>query len=63
MTTLILLDAIAYEANTQADVAQRYAWAIQRGDVDWKAVNEAIIARWSVSGLKRIKRMAWRGSA
>jgi hypothetical protein len=58
-TTGILLDAISYERNTQADVAQTYAWAIQRGDADWRVVNEAIIERWSKSGLSRIKRMAW----
>ena len=58
-TTAILLNSIEYEGNTQADVAQRYAWAIQRGDVDWRAVNEAIIERWSKSGLDRVKRVAW----
>jgi len=60
-TTSILLDAIEYEGNTRDDVAQRYAWAIQRdnGDVNWRVVNEAIIERWSVSALHYIKRKAW----
>lgn len=27
--------------------------------VDWRRVNEAIIARWSLAGLKFIKKRAW----
>lgn len=58
--TQILLDAIDYEANTQADVAQRYAWAMQyEGDVNWSVVNAAIVSRWSNAGLVRVKRLAW----
>lgn len=28
-------------------------------EVDWEKVNKAIINRWSLSGLKYIKRKAW----
>ena len=29
-------------------------------EIDWAAVNKAIIERWSLSGLKSIKKMAWK---
>jgi len=57
-----LLDVIAYRENIQKDVVAVYAWGLQRGDIDWKIVNEGIIERWSVSGLRRIKDMAWKGT-
>ena len=42
-------------------IAEYYRLALREGAiVDWKRVNEAIIARWSVSGLKWIKGQAWR---
>lgn len=46
----------------QRDVAQTYALLIrQNAQVDWAAINEAIISRWSLSGLERIKNMAHSG--
>jgi hypothetical protein len=42
--------------------AQHYARAIQTNLLDadfWRALNVAIIARWSVTALNRIKRRAW----
>jgi hypothetical protein len=43
------------------DVALTYAFALrQRADINWAAVNQAIISRWSLSGLKYIKESAWR---
>ena len=45
---------------TQADVARYYADLIMCGNTDWKEINCAIKSRWSVSGLVRVKRMAWK---
>lgn len=49
----------------QRDVAMTYRLAMeaeQHGKVvDWSKVNALIIQRWSKSGLKRIKEMAWKG--
>lgn len=46
----------------QRDIAQTYALALKSSwPTDWKRVNEAIIKHWSVSGLERIKKLAWSG--
>lgn len=48
---------------TQKQIAQTYALALKSSwRTDWKRVNQMIIDRWSVSGLNRIKKMAWSGS-
>lgn len=46
---------------TRDDVALTYAFGLrdERGLVDWKKVNRAIIARWSISALQYIKQRAW----
>lgn len=60
--TETLLNEIAQGAPRKA-VAQTYRLAIQsHTPTDWKRVNEAIIARWSVSGLTWIKKQAWSGT-
>jgi hypothetical protein len=47
---------------TQKQIAQTYALAIKSSwPTDWPKVNQMIITRWSVSGLERIKKMAWSG--
>lgn len=45
----------------QKDVAIMCALAIanNRDQVDWKAVNEAIVSRWSKSARERVLTMAW----
>ena len=48
---------------TQKDVALTYAMSMvseARGmdDPDWKAINGAILSRWKMSGLERIKKRA-----
>lgn len=59
--TQVLLQEVQDEKFDQASVAMTYAMAIRSShETNWKAVNEAIISRWSRSGLERIKRMAWR---
>lgn len=47
----------------QADVASTYGLAMlssERDTIDWAKVNQAIMARWSRSGLVRIKEAAWK---
>lgn len=55
-----LLAEIADESMKRKDVALTYAFGLrQHTEVDWVIVNEAIIERWSLSGLKWIKELAW----
>jgi hypothetical protein len=59
--TETLLEEINVLKLTQEDVAITYALALRdRDNVDWPRVNAAIVERWSLSGLKRIKRVAWK---
>lgn len=58
-----LLREIANPVFKRKDVAATYALALrssERDRIDWRRVNEAIIARWSSSALVWIKRRAWR---
>jgi len=60
--TQVLLREIGMKEVKQKDVACTYALALKSSDpTNWKSVNEAIIKRWSMAGLKRIKEMAWSG--
>lgn len=48
----------------QADIALTYAMALksqaQGADrPDWEKINTAILSRWKMSGLERIKKRAW----
>ena len=46
----------------QKDIAQTYALALRSEEfVDWKKINNMIIDRWSITGLERIKKLAWSG--
>ncbi len=50
---------------TQKEVASLYAMAIvsasREDDVpDWRAINAAIIKRWNMGALERVKKMAWK---
>ncbi|QDV20666.1 hypothetical protein Pan153_53420 [Gimesia panareensis] len=48
---------------TQKQIAQTYALALRSSyQTDWEKVNKMIVDRWSVSGLTRIKNMAWKGT-
>ena len=60
--TALLVQAAQRKGLTRRFVAGLYAISlrIQFGQTDWAVVNQAIIARWSISGLKWIKRLAWR---
>ena len=49
---------------TQRDIALAYALAIKSAaakadEPDWRHINRAIINRWSMSGLERIKKWAF----
>lgn len=64
--TATLLQEIAAKECKRKDVAKSYALAMRServaGEkVDWQAVNQAILARWSVSGLNWIKGQAHSG--
>lgn len=71
MAELVLVDCentllrdIACPELKQRDIAQTYHLALLSDEVrtmDWGRVNAAIIARWSRSGLERIKQWAWSG--
>lgn len=61
---MVLMNEISIKAMKRRDIAQTYRLALQsseRDSIDWRKVNEAIIARWSVSGLNWIKEQAWSG--
>jgi len=44
----------------QADVATTYAILIGKGHKDFSGINKAILERWSPTGLRRIKTLAWK---
>ena len=46
-------------ATTRKDAAVVYQYGLRNNAVDWKAVNDAILDRWSKSGLAYIKKEAW----
>lgn len=58
--TNVLLDEISNKKFRQKDIAITYRLSLMSSDpTDYKKVNRAIIDRWSISGLTRIKEMAW----
>jgi len=59
--TLFLINEISMPEIHQKNIAKTYALAIMSSEkIDWKVVNKAIISRWSISGLERIKKMGWK---
>lgn len=61
-----LLAEITDKGMKQKDVAQTYGLTLKSSEcekVNWPKVNQAIMDRWSKSGLIRIKKMAWSGRA
>lgn len=60
----IILEEIGDRSFRQKDIAYTYylimLYATDPDAVDWASINQAIIDRWSVSGLKRVKKMAWK---
>lgn len=51
---------IGFETATRASVAIAYAACLSDEQADWRSINQAIIDRWSPSGLDYIKRQAWK---
>ena len=59
-----ICDEVKAKQATQKDIALTYALAIkseaQGADKpDWSTINHAILARWKMSGLERIKKRAF----
>jgi len=47
---------------TQKQIAMTYGLALRSSwPTAWAKVNKMILKRWSMSGLERIKKMAWSG--
>ena len=47
----------------QKSVAMTYGFGLLSSEeltMDWRKINRAIIDRWSLSGLDRVKKMAWK---
>ncbi len=60
-TTEVLMNIIATKASTRNIVALAYAHALRSYDnTDYRQVNEAILARWSLNALNYIKTRAWK---
>jgi len=57
MTTDEFLEYV--RTNHQVAVAMAYAANLENKEIDWSAINEAIIERWSMTELKSIKNLAW----
>lgn len=59
--TNVLLREIEDKNFIQKDIAMTYCLAMMSSEkVDYEKVNNAIIERWSYSGLQRVKDMAWK---
>jgi hypothetical protein len=62
--TEVILQDIGCKQARQKDVALTYAMALKSAAQgadrpNWKCINEAILARWKMSGLERIKKLAF----
>ena len=58
----IILDEISNKKLAQNDIAKTYALIIQQGlPVNWQSINQAIVDRWSLAELRKIKELAWSG--
>lgn len=60
----VLLREIADKKMKRNDIAKTYYLSLISDEmVSYKKVNQAIVKRWSYSGLKYIKNLAWSGKA
>lgn len=58
-----LMEEIANDFFKRDDIAQTYALALrssERETINWKRVNDAIVARWGLAALTFIKVRAWK---
>ena len=54
-----ILEEIKNKQARQKDVAVTYAFCILSDeDIDWNRIHHAILDRWSMSGLNKIKKIA-----
>lgn len=59
--TDVLLSEIAAPNFTRKSIALTYAMAfLSSEDTNWPLVNDKIVERFGIRGLKAIKRMAWK---
>ena len=59
--TKTVLDEISNPQLKQRDIAKTCALIIMsKVEADWKAINAAIVERWSPSARERVLGMAWR---
>ena len=54
----LIIEAIN-KSETREDAIRIYTDLIPMSSVDWTTVNKIIVEKWSVSGLKYIKKHAW----
>ena len=47
------------KCNTRDDVVEHYKYACHITGIEWDRINDAIIKKWSMSGLKYIKKSVW----
>lgn len=62
--TDVIMQEVACKESTQKDIALTYAMAIKSqadgaDTPDWPAINRAVLSRWKMSGLERIKKRAF----
>jgi hypothetical protein len=59
-----MIDVVNTPGVRQIDVIKPYRICIFAvgNEIDWSAINQAIISKWSDSGLLRIKEAAWKWS-
>lgn len=55
-----ILNEIEDKAFKRQQVADTYAILIRKGHKEFREINEAILKRWSMSGLLWIKTQAWK---
>lgn len=55
-----IMNEIEDKVMTREELAHTYSILIQKGHRDFKAINEAILKRWSPAGLRWIKEQAWK---
>ena len=56
----IIYMELANKDITQSNIAITYSYLLTSGCSDWLKLNTAIIDKWSLSGLQKIKKMAWK---
>lgn len=63
--TEVIKQEVTFKGATRKSIGLTYAMAMRseaaKADKpDWKAINQAILARWGIKGLEAVKQRAWR---